>query len=486
MKAPIGYTTIAENFRTFLLASLVAFCPMLGHAADGNLAQNGSLVGLKDSDNYERHFIFGMGTHQNSDPDSLSELSQAGVMSNRDDFQWKDCETTKGKVTVPDSFGNYIERCRAYGMTTVCILDYSNQLYENGAFPRSEEAVAGFARYAEAVVRNLKGKVKYVQVWNEWDGGCGMSGKGHGDAESYAKLLAVVYPKIKAIDPSIVVISTSICSGDAFLEKSLKLGMLNHCDAVSLHTYIYSNPKQTLETDWYQRMQNVDKMLREANGGKPFPLYATEIGWPTHIAPNGSSEESSADSMAKLYLLAISFDYIKGLWWYDFRDDGWNPSDCENNFGMVRHDFTPKLSYFVYRDLTHYLKDATWVERLDAKDPHVWVMKYKKADGKIVLAAWSESPDEDAQITFTNVESACPEVNTCHLGYGSLRRSFVKGAGNDLPTFSLILKGARPWVLEGDLDNVLIASITKREFPESKRPVKSVVPAIGNAVSEPF
>ncbi len=390
-------------------------------------------------------------------------------MSNRDDFQWKVCETKKGEVIVPESFGSYIDSCRSYGMTTVCILDYSNKFYEGDAYPRSDEAIEGFTRFAEAVVKNLKGKVKYFQIWNEWDGGCGMKGFGRGDAESYVKLLAAVYPRLKAIDPSIEVLSTSICTGDAFLEKCLKLGMLNHCDAVSLHTYIYNNSGQTLEANWYDRMQGVDKMLRDANGGKQVPLYATEIGWPTHVASNGYSEEEAADSMARLYLLAISLDYIKGLWWYDFRDDGWEPSEVEQNFGMVRNDLTPKRSYFVYSDLTRYLKNATWVERLDVNDPRIWVMKYKRDDGKIVLAAWSESADVDSQITFTNTESADPVVSACHLGYGSLQRTFQRKEGSVSTTFSLTLKDARPWVLEGDLDKVGVASITKHDFPESQR-----------------
>ncbi len=471
-KHPGAVCRHGKSFRKCLaavLASLTFILAGLSHAADG--AQSGSL-----SDGGERDFIFGVGTHWNGDQESLSEMKQAGVMSNRDDFQWKVCEITKGDVIVPESFGIYVDSCRANGISTVCILDYSNKFYEGGAYPRSAEAIEGFTRFAEAVVRNLKGKVKYYQIWNEWDGGCGMKGFGKGDAESYVKLLAAVYPRIKAIDPSAVILSTSICTGDAFLEKCLNLGMLKHCDAVSLHTYIYNNPGQTLETTWYQRMHGVDKMLRDANNGKEVPLYATEIGWPTHIKSNGYSEESSADSLARLYLLAISLDYIKGLWWYDFRDDGWDSSEVEQNFGMVRHDFTPKRSYFVYSDLTRYLKNTTWIERLDVNDPRVWIMKYKKDDGKIVVAAWSEDTDVDSQINFTNAAPASPEVSACHLGYGSLKRTFVKPDGSDQPALQLTLKGGRPWVLEGDLENIRVASITKRDFPESKRPLKTSSP----------
>jgi len=152
---------------------------------------------------------------------------------------------------------------------------------------------------------------------------------------------------------------------------------------------------------------------------------------------------------------------------------------------MVRRDMTPKLSYFVFKDLTRYLKGASFVERLDAKDPQVWVMKYKKADGKTVLAAWSEYKDVDLQIAFSNFESAEPEFSACHLGYGSLQRTFAQGPKDSLPKFELIVR-TRPWVMEGDLANVKVEGLTKREFPESKRPTKveiRIPSVIGKAFS---
>jgi len=441
---------------------------------------------LCDGENIQP-FIFGVGTHHGSEPGYYEELKQAGVMANRDDFAWSACEKEKGVVKVPDSFGKYIDRCLANGMSTICILDYGNKFYEDGGYPRSAEAIEGFVRYSEAVVKELKGKVKYYQVWNEWDGGCGMRGHGRGDAESYVKLLAAVSPRIKAIDPSIVVIANSVCTGDDFLKKTVNLGVLKYCDAVALHTYFYGNPKQTPENYWYPRMQNVDKMLREANGGKPFPLFATEFGVPTHVGQNGSTESHSADDLAQIYLLAISLDYIQGLWWYDFRDDGWDAGYNENNFGIVRNDMTPKPSYFVYKDLTRFLKGARFVERIDAKDPLVWVMKYKKDNGSTVLAAWSEYKDVDPQISFSNVSTASTEFTACLLGKGSLQRNFTKGATKDsLEKFDLVLKGGRPWVMEGDLDAVQISSIKKYDFPEMESQ-KYIVPppsAVSKATSK--
>ena len=450
----------------------------LGALAAGTMAFEVQ-AGVWQSGVDEPDFIFGACTHRWKEPDVLPTIHQAGIMSNRDETPWSECEKEKGVVKVPEYYVNYIDSSIANGLIPLDILLYANKLYDGGGYPKSPEAVEAFAKYCETVVSTFKGKLKYYQVWNEWDGGCGMAGsKGQGDAESYVKLLAVVYPRIKAIDPSITVIANSVCTGDAFLKKTLELGVLKHCDALSLHTYNYGDPR-TIEK-WHSRMLEVDKFLRDANGGKQVPLYITEMGWPTQVDPLGATEEFSANCMAKVYLLARTMPYIKGLWWYDYRDDGWDFKYNENNFGMVRQDLTPKRSWFVMKDLTGLLKGANFVERIDAKDPGIYILKYKRADGKWLLAAWSDGKDVDWQLNLSNVASADGKFKLTLLGCGSQERTFNGPA----PKFSAVIR-ARPIVLEGDLENVKLDSLTRRDFPESERPTKVQIKtpgAIGKAL----
>ncbi|MBN8217999.1 MAG: hypothetical protein J0L75_15260 [Spirochaetes bacterium] len=416
----------------------------------------------------ESDFVFGVGTHHPAEADYFGLMRQAGVMATRDDYSWGRAEKEKGKIVVPPEWAAELQRTLDHGMKTICILDYANKFYDDGGYPRSPEAVEGFCRYAEAVVSALKDKVTYWQVWNEWDGGCGMAGKGRGDAESYVKLLAAVYPRIKKIHPESIVLANSVCTGDAFLLKTVELGALKSCDALSLHTYFYGDPQKTMENHWYPRMTNLDRVLREANGGKAFPLYATEIGFPTQTDPRGCTEDAAAENLSKLYLLAMGLPYVKGVWWYDFRDDGWDAKYNENNFGMVRRDLTPKLAYFAYRDIANAFRGARFVERVDVKDPLVWVMRYRKADGRQLLAAWTEYKDIDIQMKLAAPEAVAFELG--QPGHGAVKRAFVKGAEGPA-TAELVLRN-KPWVAEGALDGVKVVDLKKIEFRESSRPQK--------------
>jgi hypothetical protein len=286
-----------------------------------------------------------------AEPDYMRVLAQMGVDSIRDHAVWKWCEAKPGTIEVPAAYLAFVDRAREHGLSLLDILCYNNPAYDGGGYPRSPEAIAGYVRYAETVVTALKGRCTRYQIWNEWDGGCGMPDALHGtgDAQSYINLLAAVYPRIKAIDPDAIVIANSVCTGDAFLRSLLDLGLLKHCDAVALHTYNYSR-ERTPEA-WHARMVGVDAFLRAANDGKAVPLYLTEMGWPTHINRSGSTPETESINLQRLYLLARTLPWIQGIWWYEFRDGGWDPAYNENNFGLVRNDLTPKPGYFAMRDI---------------------------------------------------------------------------------------------------------------------------------------
>ncbi len=422
-------------------------------------------------------FIIGTTTHFAQNKGILNEnlflLKQAGITSTRDEMSW--CyETEKGKFQVAPSYANYISAAAGMGLSPLTILDYSNKLYDNGDYPRSKEAVEGFVRYAETVASALKGKCKFYQVWNEWDGGCGMPPqyRGKGDPESYIKLLSAVYPKIKAADPSMVLVSGSVCS-DKYLKSLLELGLLKHCDVVSLHTYNYNKTESTPE-DWHKRMLGVDQLLRSCNGGKEVPLFITEMGWPTELSGSGLSQSDSADCLARLYILAKTFPCIKGVWWYDFQDDGWNSEEEQDNFGLVRANLTPKKSFYVLKDLAPFLTNSKFVERMDAGDPKIWALKFKANDGQDIIALWSAYKDDDWEISLSSPAQIQSKFRMCVPGEGSSERSF--GARDwadrkyafDGRLFQVAVRG-RPCILKGDLKDVRVANVARRIFPEGMR-----------------
>lgn len=413
---------------------------------------------------------------------AMSMMKRAGIQSSRDEAAWGSCEREKGKLVLPEFYDRYATGMKTFGLEPLNILLYANSHYDNGGYPRSAEAVAGYVRYCEFMVKTLADRCRLYQVWNEWDGGCGMAQqyKRTGDPESYVRLLSAAYPAIKKANPRAVVISNSVCTGDEYLKKTLDLGLLNHCDIVSLHTYNYSKSGRNTPEDWVARMTGVDAMLRQYSGGKEVPLFVTEMGWPTQINSNGTTPERSGSYLARLYLLARTLPYIKGIWWYDYEDDGRKSAYNENNFGMLQHlDLTPKPSYFALTGVSGLVTGADFVKRLDVGDPQIWALQFKYRNGRDAIAVWSAAPDDRWQITFENASDTPAPTTLCRVGSPTLERLWQTRLPDEpgkQGRFLPVTVEDRPWILEGDLSKVTIhGTVKKFEYPERRRPASAML-----------
>ena len=349
-------------------------------------------------------FIAGVCTHfaqgKGSVDANLAMIAQAGVTSIRDEASWGGVEREKDKLALPASHDAYVKSTLAAGLDPLMVLDYGNRHYDGGDKPVSPEAIEGFARYAEFMVRHFLGKIRMYEIWNEWD--ISIGGTQPGTAETYVNLLKAVYPRMKAIDPSLLIMGGGMTSGGirkGWLDCMLEAGALASCDAVSIHTYNYSGKDRARTPEaWLEFCVQAEASLQKANNGRDVPLYVTEMGWPTHSAPNGTTPQLSAAYLARMYLLARTMPYLRGIWWYDFQDDGWRPEYNENNFGMVRPDLTAKPAYWAMKDIAGFAAQCEFVWRLEASDMQIDALQFRQPDGKFALALWSEAGERRVRL----------------------------------------------------------------------------------------
>jgi hypothetical protein len=401
---------------------------------------------------------------------NLASLQRAGIRSIRDEVSWGAIEREKGKLVMPERFNTYVRRAADMGETVLLILDYSNRFYDDGDRPRSPEAIEGFCKYAEFVVRHFGRHVRLYEIWNEWDIGIGLPqpyNKG-GSAEDYAKLLKAVYPRIKAADPGVTVIAGACTSGGVkkgWLEGIVKLGALDSCDAISIHSYNYSDkfPERGPEacSAW---MTGVQEMLRKHHDGKDVPFYVTEMGWPTHVGRHGTDPDLSASYLARLYLLARASPSFEGLWWYDFQDDGWNPQYNEDNFGLVRPDLTPKPAYYVLAHISPFVERGQYVGRVTTTDNNLWALRFKMGR-EDTWALWS-ADDQDRQVILQTQTPAKP-VTVRQAGHDAFLtqwgyRDWAGKAGEPASNRISMVVGHRPTLIENDLANVSVAEVIPR------------------------
>ncbi len=431
----------------------------------------------------DEEFIMGATTHfghrKGVVDSNLNVFKESGMTSPRDDTAWGHWKPKEGRCVFPQIYSDFLEESIKMGLSPLHILAYHNREVTPG-YPKSPEAIEEFAKFAEWMTTTYKGRTRLYQVWNEWDGGCGMTAefKGQGDPASYAKLLAAAYPRMKKADPDCVVIANSVCTGEAFLEETFKNGVLQNCDGFAFHGYNYGQAGENRYPEAFlKRVKGVIELSKKYNNGVAKPVYLTEIGWPNHAKRGGSEETLTGDYVARMYLLAKTVPEIKGVWWYDFQDDGYDSEYNENNFGIVTPDLTPKDPWFVMRSVSPVIRKGTFLRELSSPNPAVTLLLFAMPDGSNVLAAWTTQPECRKQIIInrgTAPDGALQLLTTGQTKPVDHRWGFREwidansnkhsGGAEKRDIFSFTVTG-RPVLLSGKLDGIKVNTVKTIDRP---------------------
>jgi hypothetical protein len=329
-------------------------------------------------------FLVGIGRSIHDKNDGVADaLRFLGVRSIRVDAPWQSIEQAPGRYAIPAWLDAAVDSARAAGAEPLLILAYGNALY-GGDKPRSPAAIAGFLRYARYVTLHFAGRVRYFDLWNEWDAQTGRTTPG--SADDYVALARHVYPAIKATNPDAVVLSGGISSSGlerGWVERFIELGGLEVVDALSLHPYNLhrdGSPEEAIA-----ELDRVHALTR--NAARPVPIYVTEMGYPAYSGRGGVSRETAAVYLARFMLLASTRPYIAGVWWYCLRDQGNDPANREHTFGVLDSALQPKRAAHALRDVAALLAQVQrFRDRSRGSEQRV---VGSRADGGEVVLAWN-------------------------------------------------------------------------------------------------
>lgn len=344
--------------------------------------------------------IMGVCTHLSKRGMSVKQSQQyvdlarsAGISFWRDELPWSTVEPAKGQYRIPESADAAVDYTLSIGLEPLFILDYGNTNY--GSDVTTDEWLQGYLGYVEYLVTHFKGRIKYYEVWNEWNIGLGGMDKKYRDmADVYAKLLVETYKVIKAIDPEITVIGGVVAGGEEkWIEKMLQYpDVLNYMDVFSFHEYPDNDVNELVE-----QTEKVRELMTKY--GRPdIPLWVTETGWPTHIGRGSFTEEASAGNLVSLYTWAMANPgVLDQIFWYDLHNDGTERENGEYNFGLLRNwsadtesvPLAAKPSYVALCAMNAILGDAEFVDAYDMGHKKITAYHFKK-DGKDLLVAWAD------------------------------------------------------------------------------------------------
>lgn len=283
----------------------------------------------------------------------LDMIKSMGVGSIRVDMPWKVVEQQKNQLLIPANWDYFVNYANSHGIEVLCILDYGNKFYDDGDKPRSKEAVIGFVKYVDFLTKHFSNKIKFYQVWNEWNGKVGNTTPGNID--DYKNLVRATYPVIKRNSPGSIVITGSFSSaafnkiigleskGD-YLRDYLSPEMAKFTDAISVHPYTTYRKHPFDEYAYYLKQARYAYMLVKTN---PFfkdkKIFITEIGWSTSITSYGVLLKDQSKLLTHAVCDAKRIGY-SGVFLYDFKDSKTYSNNTEDGFGLFNDNLTPKES----------------------------------------------------------------------------------------------------------------------------------------------
>lgn len=266
----------------------------------------------------------------------IAKAKSIGAQYVRFDFPWVFMEPSAGVYDFARA--DYIVNALiAAGLTPTPFIGFTPfWINPNATVAPSASQMGSFA---SAVATHFKGRVKYIEVWNEPDHGHYWNS---GWPTFATNALIPAYNAIKAVDPSIKVIFPGLSGGavTSFWDQAKAAGAMGHFDVMGVHDYTGSVVAPGGAASWLS-----------ANGLSGMPIFLGEIGVSSDPAHAGSD--------------AIQATLIKGAFasnatviqWYDLRDDAiYDPTGTSvmiqpAGYGLFQRGGAPKASASVFSAL---------------------------------------------------------------------------------------------------------------------------------------
>lgn len=365
-------------------------------------------VSAQQAQPLDARFLLGVGTHQGLGgpvsargyvpAENIAQIKQLGFNAFRDDFPWSDFELAGRRMGFTPRLGRLETQVKSGVARPLLILAFGHHLVPNSSPPTTDEARQRFADYAAAAAQSVLPQHPVFELWNEWN----LAAKKDAafSPENYLALAAATRPALKRVAPNAPLLVGALGDdpGWTWTEKMLQTGILQYADGASIHLYNFCmGPSKRTSAEIIDRLTAFHRLVGQASGNPDFPVYVTETGWTTATNKCGVSEQAQADNTAQLILWAsTAARWLKGMWIYELKDSGTNPSDLEHNFGLYRFDNSPKPVACAAQGAWAFIRSSASAERRELASGVVSIAASTASGGR--LAVWSEAPDRRYEI----------------------------------------------------------------------------------------
>ena len=307
---------------------------------------------------------------------TMRMIHDAGIGWIKQQFVWAEIEEGgKGVFVSPkwhnstwEKYDRIVDLADQYGIRVIARLDMTP------AWARPPDSDAGtpptnlndFGDFVAEFVQHYKGRVQYLQIWNEpnlqeeW-------GRKGVDPKAYVEMLKIAYQRAKEADPNVFILTAPLAitletgpehlNETMFLQQMYDAGAKDYFDIVSANAYGMEQPPTAPADPKVLNFARVEllRQVMEKNGDSNKAIWFNEYAW--NASPETMPKEAliwqrvTEQQQADYTVAGIDMARQQWPWagvmniWY-FRQVGDIPPDkSEYYFRMVDPDFTPRLVY---------------------------------------------------------------------------------------------------------------------------------------------
>ena len=356
--------------------------------------------------------LWGLNTHlgqRETADEAYQVLQNAGVDAVRDELGWGATEKTKGVFTFPARHLEYTAKLKEHNIGLWFSASYGNKLYPSTPRYPAPEAAGPFANYVVTELKKFGDNIVGVEIFNEPNA--------IKPVVDYLPVLKETYRQVRAAgftQPIVAVGGAGPAGGGmapGFARAIYQNGAAQFSDGFSQHPYM---APFTPDTGYGGGKSNLDVALTRAEAVvKQYKLkgnWITELGWasiPPGEVPTAEeyqdkrsartmvNESKQAAFTARTVLGASKYPTLRGLFLYDFQDDGPIPLRREHKFGLVRQDLQPKMGFQAFAVASNFVKDKTFESRRFEDNSLLSANFYRARNGDLWAAVWSMEVTRD-------------------------------------------------------------------------------------------
>ncbi|MDQ6694917.1 MAG: cellulase family glycosylhydrolase [Chloroflexota bacterium] len=319
---------------------------------------------------------------------TLQMIQQANIKWIKQEFPWQEIEFKKGyfyddkwQKSSWEKFDQIVDLAGKYGLSILARIDHAPAWAK--ADPSTDmplKSNGDLADFTNALLDHYKGRINYVQLWNEPNlTGEWVPGKAV-DPAAYAGMLKAVYPVVKASHPDVALLSAPMAmtlervglAGNMneidYWKGLYAAGVKGNFDIASANAYGLDQPPDAAPGPNVLNFRRVellhDVMVQNSDASRP--IWIDEYGWNASPESLPEAEKNywrhvTPEQQAQWTVQGV--DYARKHWtwagtifiWY-FRQVGDIPPEkAEYYFAMVNPDFSPQPVYdAVKQDATGY------------------------------------------------------------------------------------------------------------------------------------